>query len=116
ILHILANRNNTHATFTNPKGLILATATAGNLGLRKAARGTSDAGYQTVAHLAEKKYHGVDLKRATEEGIHMKFSGFGPGRDQAFRAIVAAGWKINMITDVTPFAHGGCRPRKKRRL
>lgn len=39
---------------------------------------------------------------------------FGPGRDQAFKAIRASGWKIVRITDTTPLRFGGCRPRKKR--
>ncbi|KAJ3016981.1 hypothetical protein HKX48_003774 [Thoreauomyces humboldtii] len=132
VLHILANKNNTMATLTNEQGKILVQASAGQLKLRKAARGTSDAGYQTVAYLTEKvlalpfekqgnekpkQYHEKDLKQiVTQDGIHMRFKGFGPGRDQAFRAVMAAGWKVNRLIDNTPVAHAGCRPRKRRRL
>ncbi|KAJ3164810.1 hypothetical protein HDU88_005022 [Geranomyces variabilis] len=131
-LHIAANKNNTIATFTNAQGEILVTASAGNLKLKKAARGTSDAGYMTVAHLTEKalalpkenrgnegpkRYHAVDIHReVTYTGVHLKFKGFGPGRDQAFRAVMAAGWKVLRVSDCTPVRHAGCRPRKKRRL
>ncbi|KAJ3163075.1 hypothetical protein HDU86_002244 [Geranomyces michiganensis] len=131
-LHIAANKNNTIATFTNAKGEILVTASAGNLKLKKAARGTSDAGYMTVAHLTEKAlalpkekkgnegsklYHSVDIhQEVTYNGVHLKFKGFGPGRDQAFRAVMAAGWKVLRVSDCTPVRHAGCRPRKKRRL
>ncbi|KAJ3180670.1 hypothetical protein HDU87_001783 [Geranomyces variabilis] len=131
-LHIAANKNNTIATFTNTQGEILVTASAGNLKLKKAARGTSDAGYMTVAHLTEKalalpkekrgnegpkRYHSVDIHReVTYTGVHLKFKGFGPGRDQAFRAVMAAGWKVLRVSDCTPVRHAGCRPRKKRRL
>jgi small subunit ribosomal protein S11 len=32
------------------------------------------------------------------------------------RALNAAGYKINSISDVTPIPHNGCRPSKKRRV
>ncbi|TPX57612.1 hypothetical protein PhCBS80983_g03760 [Powellomyces hirtus] len=130
-LHILANKNNTVATLTTPEGKVLTKASAGNLKLKKAARGTSDAGYQTVAYLTEKAlalpekkgnekakvYHTVDVRREVmENGVHLKFKGFGPGRDQAFRAVLAAGWKVVRLSDSTAVRFAGCRPRKKRRL
>jgi len=34
----------------------------------------------------------------------------------ALRALNAAGFKINLIRDVTPVPHNGCRPRKRRRV
>ncbi|KAI9012819.1 hypothetical protein BC832DRAFT_526260, partial [Gaertneriomyces semiglobifer] len=130
VVHVSANRNNTVCALTDEAGRVITRATAGMVGLRKAARGTSDAGYLTVIHLTEKaakldlaktktQYHhknAVNLPEAIRQGVHLKLKGFGPGRDQAFRAIIAAGWKITRITDVTPVRHGGCRPPKKRRL
>ncbi|TPX66157.1 hypothetical protein SpCBS45565_g04636 [Spizellomyces sp. 'palustris'] len=132
IVHVTANRNNTVCVLTNPEGHVFTWSSAGRLKLRKAARGTPDAGYQTVIHLtelasnlpAEKKasdkqkvYHGVNIQtEVMEKGIHLKLQGFGPGRDQAFRAILAAGWRITRVTDVTKVRHAGCRPPKRRRL
>ncbi|KNC99935.1 uncharacterized protein SPPG_05307 [Spizellomyces punctatus DAOM BR117] len=132
IVHVTANRNNTVCVLTNPEGNVLTWSSAGRLKLRKAARGTPDAGYQSVIHLtelasnlpAEKKasdkpkvYHGVNIQtEVMEKGIHLKLQGFGPGRDQAFRAILAAGWRITRVTDVTKVRHAGCRPPKRRRL
>ncbi|NBC24222.1 MAG: 30S ribosomal protein S11, partial [Bacteroidetes bacterium] len=38
------------------------------------------------------------------------------GRESAIRAIDNAGIKVRKIKDVTPIAHNGCRPPKKRRV
>ncbi|MBN8644235.1 MAG: 30S ribosomal protein S11, partial [Planctomycetes bacterium] len=40
----------------------------------------------------------------------------GSGRESALRALNAVGLKINLIRDVTPVPHNGCRPRKRRRV
>jgi small subunit ribosomal protein S11 len=42
--------------------------------------------------------------------------GPGSGRESAIRALQAAGLKINLIRDVTPIPHNGCRPPKRRRV
>ncbi|KAI9102514.1 hypothetical protein DFS34DRAFT_609494 [Phlyctochytrium arcticum] len=131
IIHVTANRNNTVCVFTLPDGRTLTWSSAGRVKLRKAARGTADAGYLAVSNLLElaeqlpaerkgnepeKASHGLNLVQVKQQGVHLRLKGFGPGRDQALRAIVAAGWKVDRITDVTPIRHAGCRPRKKRRL
>jgi small subunit ribosomal protein S11 len=38
------------------------------------------------------------------------------GRDSAVRALQALGMQINVIIDVTPIPHNGCRPPKRRRV
>ncbi|HLM46458.1 MAG TPA: 30S ribosomal protein S11, partial [Myxococcaceae bacterium] len=38
------------------------------------------------------------------------------GRESALRALAAAGLKINLIRDVTPIPHNGCRQAKRRRV
>jgi small subunit ribosomal protein S11 len=42
--------------------------------------------------------------------------GPGGGRESALRALQAVGFTINSIKDVTPIAHNGCRPPKRRRV
>ena len=42
--------------------------------------------------------------------------GPGAGRESAIRAIANSGIEVNMIKDVTPLPHNGCRPPKKRRV
>jgi small subunit ribosomal protein S11 len=42
--------------------------------------------------------------------------GPGSGREAALRALQAVGFRIQMIRDVTPIPHNGCRPPKRRRV
>ena len=42
--------------------------------------------------------------------------GPGSGREAAIRSLQAAGLEVNMIKDVTPIPHNGCRPPKRRRV
>ena len=42
--------------------------------------------------------------------------GPGSGREAAIRALQTAGLEVNMIKDVTPIPHNGCRPPKRRRV
>jgi small subunit ribosomal protein S11 len=41
--------------------------------------------------------------------------GPGPGRDAALGVIKNSGIKVNLIADITPMPHNGCRPKKRRR-
>ena len=43
-------------------------------------------------------------------------NGPGAGRESALRALNSVGFKINLIRDVSPVPHNGCRPRKRRRV
>ena len=45
-----------------------------------------------------------------------EIKGPGPGRESSVRALAALGIRINMIADVTPVPHNGCRPQKRRRI
>ena len=42
--------------------------------------------------------------------------GAGSGRETAIRSLQAAGLEVTTVKDVTPQAHNGCRPRKRRRV
>ncbi|MDX1931394.1 MAG: 30S ribosomal protein S11, partial [Capsulimonadales bacterium] len=46
--------------------------------------------------------------------VHVK--GPGSGRETAIRALAQVGLEINLIRDVTPLPHNGCRPPKRRRV
>lgn len=112
ILHIQATSNNTHVTLTNAQGNTLVWATPGTCGLKKAHRSSPDAGYQAMMQVYEKSV----AKNIIPPGLHVKLKGFGPGRDQAFKAVVSTGWNIVKITDCTPIVFNGCRPPKRRKL
>src|ERR687885_612838 len=44
------------------------------------------------------------------------FKGSRKGRETAIRSLQAAGLEVTGVKDVTPQAHNGCRPRKRRRV
>ena len=48
--------------------------------------------------------------------MEVEVQGPGSGRESALRALAAAGFNITSIRDVTPIAHNGCRPPKRRRV
>jgi len=109
-IFISASFNNTLVNITDMKGNALAWSSSGASGFkgtRKATPFAATTAVEKVIRQAKEKY-GVK-----EVEIYIK--GPGPGRDSALRAVRAAGIKISMIADVTPFPHNGPRPKKKRR-
>ena len=48
--------------------------------------------------------------------VEVYVKGPGSGREAAIRSLQAAGLDVNMIKDVTPIPHNGCRPPKRRRV
>ena len=48
--------------------------------------------------------------------VEVFVKGAGSGKETAVRALQAAGLEIISNKDVTPQAHNGCRPRKRRRV
>ncbi|MCB9665471.1 MAG: 30S ribosomal protein S11 [Alphaproteobacteria bacterium] len=110
VAHIQATFNNTIVTVTDPAGNTVAWSAAGVLGFKGSRKSTPFAA-QLVAEDACRKAmeHGVKAV-----GVYVK--GPGTGRESALRAIANSGLKITLIRDVTPIAHNGCRPPKKRRV
>ena len=47
--------------------------------------------------------------------VSVDVKGPGPGREAAVRSLQVDGLEINMISDVTPIPHNGCRPPKRPR-
>jgi small subunit ribosomal protein S11 len=48
--------------------------------------------------------------------VEVYVKGPGAGREAAIRSLQATGLEVNMIKDVTPIPHNGCRPPKRRRV
>ncbi|CAO3614931.1 unnamed protein product [Cunninghamella blakesleeana] len=112
-LHVNASFNNTIITLTRPNGSPLITTSGGTAGFKKAQRSGYEAAHQASVQLLEK----MQTKNLQVPNIHIVLKGFGPGRDAAFKALVAgASWNVRRITDATPIPFGGCRPKKARRL
>ena len=64
---------------------------------------------ETAAGLMFAKEHGLKT-------VEVYVKGPGSGREAAIRALQTAGLEVNMIKDVTPVPHNGCRPPKRRRV
>ena len=110
IAYIRATFNNTIVSITDKKGNVIAWASGGNVGFKGSRKSTPYAA-QLAANEAAKKAIELGLEKV---GVLVK--GPGSGRESAIRALQAAGLKINMIRDITPIPHNGCRPPKKRRV
>jgi small subunit ribosomal protein S11 len=50
------------------------------------------------------------------KSVNVFIKGPGSGRESALRALAATGLRINLIRDLTPIPHNGCRPPKRRRV
>ncbi len=58
-------------------------------------------------------------RKGIEQGlqkVEVYVKGPGSGRETAIRSLQAAGLEVTGVKDVTPQAHNGCRPRKRRRV
>lgn len=109
-VHIQATFNNTIITVTDKKGEVLTTSSAGANGFRGSKKGTAYA-----AGVAAEKALATAKKDYNLNSVDVFVKGIGLGRDSAVRATSAIGIKIDSITDVTPIAHGGVRPKGERK-
>lgn len=110
IAHIRSTFNNTIITITDTHGNVLSWSTSGHMGYKGSKKSTPYAA-QMAAETA--------AKAAMEHGlrqIEVLVKGPGSGREAAIRSLQAAGLEVNMIKDVTPIPHNGCRPPKRRRV
>lgn len=110
IAHIKSTFNNTIVSITDLKGNSIAWSSAGNVGFKGSRKSTPFAA-QLAADVA--------AKAAMEHGmreLEVYVKGPGAGREAAIRSLQAAGLEVNMIKDVTPIPHNGCRPPKRRRV
>ena len=109
-VHIRSSFNNTMVTITDLQGNAISWASAGGLGFRGSRKSTPFA-----AQMASE----AAAKAAMEHGlrtVEVYVKGPGSGREAAIRALQSAGLEVNMIKDVTPIPHNGCRPPKRRRV
>lgn len=109
-VYITATFNNTLVTIANEKGDSISWSSAGARGFKGTRKSTPYAASLAVEDAA-KKAMSMGLKI-----VEVFVKGPGSGRDNALRAIKAAGLSISMIADVTPVPHNGPRASKKRRV
>ena len=110
IAHIQASFNNTIITFTDTRGNAVSWASSGQSGFKGSRKSTPFAA-QVAAETAARKAQDNGMRTV---GVYVK--GPGQGLEAAIRALQTAGLEVVMIKDVTPIAHNGCRPPKRRRV
>ena len=110
ICHIRSTFNNTIITITDVKGNSIAACSSGARGFKGSRKSTPFAAQVTADAAARKGMeHGL-------EKVEVYAKGAGSGRETAIRALQAAGLQVTTVKDVTPQAHNGCRPKKRRRV
>ena len=108
--HIKTSFNNTIVALTDKEGNVIAWKSAGAAGFKGSRKSTPFAA-QVTADLAAREgmEHGL-------QKVEVFVKGPGSGRETAVRSLQAAGLEVVSVSDVTPQAHNGCRPRKRRRV
>jgi small subunit ribosomal protein S11 len=110
VAHIKSTFNNTIISITDVNGNSISWASAGNVGFKGSRKSTPFA-----AQLAAESAARTAMEHGMKQ-VEVFVKGPGAGREAAIRSLQAAGLEVNMIKDVTPIPHNGCRPPKRRRV
>ena len=110
IAHVQASFNNTLVTITDMSGNAVSWSSAGSLGFKGSRKSTPFAATR-AGEAAGRKAMECGMRQ-----IDVYVNGPGSGRESAVRALQSVGLRVNLIRDVTPIPHNGCRPPKRRRV
>ena len=111
VVHIQASFNNTIITISDAEGNVLASSSAGGIGMKGSRKGTPFAATQAAINA------GQGARSFGVRSVDVRVKGPGAGRESAIRALqTSAGLSVKSIKDVTPIPHNGCRPPKRRRV
>jgi small subunit ribosomal protein S11 len=111
VIHVAALYNNTHVSVSDTDWNVLTWHSGGRAGFKGAREATPYAASMAMEKCLEEAIRLYGVKRA-----HVCVSGVGSGRDNALRAIVAAGVEIDSIVDETPVPYNGTKKKKIRKL
>lgn len=109
-VYVEANWNNTLVTLTDPDGNVLAWSTPGRNGFKGARQATPYAGQVSAEHVAEQ------AQQFGMKAVDVYVTGMGPARDQTVRGLVNGGLQVQSISLRSRKPHGGCRPKKVRKV
>jgi small subunit ribosomal protein S11 len=110
VAHVNSSFNNTMITITDAQGNAITWSSAGHMGFKGSRKSTPYAAQMAAEDAGRKaQEHGMRT-------LDVLVQGPGGGRETALRALQTVGFTINSIKDVTPIAHNGCRPPKRRRV
>lgn len=110
VAHVNSSFNNTMITIADAQGNVISWSSAGAMGFKGSRKSTPYAA-QVAAEDAGKKAQDHGMRT-----LEVEVQGPGSGRESALRALQAQGFTVTAIRDVTPIAHNGCRPPKRRRV
>lgn len=142
-MHVYATKHNTHITFVQPakpasqtvsSGIsgtsasaadqkkqvdVLLSLSTGNIGFRKAGRGSYDAAYQLAAFVL-KQIQDKGMARDIKD-LQVVLRGFGAGREAVSKVLLGTEGRhlrgrITSVVDATRLKQGGPRSKKPRRL
>jgi small subunit ribosomal protein S11 len=109
--HIKTSFNNTIVTLTDSTGAVITWKSAGSVGFKGSRKSTPFAAQVTADACAREAMDQHGLQK-----VEVFVKGPGAGRETAIRSLQAAGLEILGVKDVTPQAHNGVRPKKRRRV
>ena len=110
VAHVNASFNNTMITITDAQGNAVSWSSSGSMGFKGSRKSTPFAAQMAAEDAGRKaQEHGVRT-------LEVEVQGPGSGRESALRALASVGFNITSIRDVSPIAHNGCRPPKRRRV
>lgn len=110
VAHVRSTFNNTIVTITDPTGNVVAWSSSGSQGFKGSRKSTPFAA-QMAAEAAARKAVDMGMRK-----VEVFIKGPGAGREAAVRSLQASGLEVDVIRDVTPIPHNGCRPSKRRRV
>jgi small subunit ribosomal protein S11 len=110
IAHVNATFNNTLVTITDMHGNAISWGSSGKAGFKGSKKSTPFAATVAAEQCAR------EALTAGVRRVHVRVQGPGSGRESAIQALASAGLQVKSIKDVTPIAHNGCRPPKRRRV
>jgi len=111
VMHVQATFNNTLITVADPSGDVISWCSSGSCGFKGSKKSTPFAAQIATENAVRKAISSAGLRQ-----VDVYVNGPGGGREAALRAVQAAGLKLNLIKDVTPIPHNGCRAPKRRRV
>lgn len=109
--HIKSTFNNTIVTITDPDGGVVAWASGGTVGNKGSRKSTPFAAGNAAEEAARKAVSEFGMQK-----VDVFVKGPGSGKETAVRSLQTGGLEIGYIYDVSPTAHNGCRPPKRRRV
>lgn len=102
--------NNTHVCFATSAGKVITTSSAGAVGFKGPERSSREGAVEAAR---------VASERAKDKGfttVDVRFKGPAANHGAALTSVLATGFQVVSMEDITGFPTNGCRPRKTRRL